>query len=230
MKKLTGLFLLFFLLQAHAAQAAEWMVKIVSNKDSYELQEEAVFGIEIRKNGKLVSDNSFIIQASFPDAGTAVSLLNIKKGKYRFNVLLDSLLEEQILAVKALRKGKKETLLAEGSKTIIVMTRYENSFTIKEGNYTSNNEITLEIDSVRFYEMAISEDPMFTNCVWMPYASVLPFYLSNGDSEKTIYVKFRHKITQEEQIESARIILDTIAPEISSLSPVEGSVVTGKTN
>ncbi len=230
MKKLIGLFLLFFLLQVHAVQAADWMIKINSDKDSYELGEEAVFDIEIMRNGRLVNGRGFIIQASFPDAATAVPLSQIEKGKYRFNVILERLLEKQVLDVKIIRKGKKGIPLTEGSKMITVMVHYDSSFSIKEGSYTSNNEITLEIDSVAFYDIAISEDPVFTDCQWREYAPTIPFYISNEDGEKTIYVKFRHKFTNEERVESARIILDTIAPVISFLSPVEGSVVAGKTN
>ncbi len=230
MKKLTALFVLFFLLQAHAAQAADWMVRITSDKDFYELGEEAVFDIEVARNGRLVKGKGFIIQASFPDAATAVSLVQMEKGKYRFNVILERLLEKQVLDVKIIRKGKKGILLTEGSKMITVVMRYDSSFSIKEGNYASNNEITLEIDSASFYEIAISEDPMFTDCQWQAYDSVIPFCLSSGDGEKVIYVKFRHKFTNEEQVESARIILDTMPPVINFLSPVEGSVVAGKTN
>lgn len=67
MKKLTGLFLLFFLIQAHTAQAADWMVKVVLDKNSYELGEEVVFDVEIKKDGKLVKDNRLIIKTFFPD-------------------------------------------------------------------------------------------------------------------------------------------------------------------
>ena len=229
MKILTGLFLLFFLIQIQSVQAADWMVKVVSDKNVYEWGEEAVFDIEITRNGMFPNDNSFMIQASFPDADTSVSLVYIEKGNYRFNVLLNSLLEKQILDVKVIRKGKKGIVLAEGSETITIMSSYNNAFSIKEGNYTSKNEITLEIDSIAFYEMVISEDPLFANCQWHLYTPILPFYVSNGDGEKTIYVRFRHRITQEEQVENASIILDTIAPVISVLSPIEGSVVAGKT-
>ena len=179
MKKLIGLFLLFFLMQVHAVQAADWIIKVVSDKDVYEPGEEAVFDIEITRNGKLVKGKGFIILAFFPDPVTAVSLVQVDDGKYHLEVLLDRLLENQMLDIKAIRKGKKEILLAEGSKMVTVMTLYESSFNIKEGSHISNNEITLEIDSVSFYEIAISEDLMFTNCQWQAYAPMIPFCLSN---------------------------------------------------
>jgi len=231
-KKIMSLFLLLFLIQVQAVQAADWMVKVTSNKETYVVGEEAVFNVELTKNGKWVKNKSLIIKASFPKSGRAVSLMKIAKGRYAFNVFVDGLSEKQRLKVKVFRKSKKgkKKILATGYKRITVISSYENAFTIKEGKYTSNNKITLEIDSNTSYEIAVSEDPMFTNCQWQGYAPTIIFYISNEDGGKTIYVKFRHKVTQEEQVESAQIILDTEAPGIFTLSPFDGSVVTGKTN
>ncbi len=230
MKKITSLLMLLFLIQAHIVQATDWSVQVISANDSYQLEEEAFFDIEVLKNGVLADDKHFIMKSSFPDSTTAVSLVKIDKGKYVFSVLLSALLENQVLNVQVIKIAKKPSLFAAGFKTINVKIQHDNSFIIKEGSHTVNNQITLEIKSASFYEMAISEDPTFWNCQWQPYSASISYDLSNGDGEKTIYVKFRHKFTQEEQVENARIILDTIAPEFSALSPVDGSVVAGRTN
>ena len=180
MKKLTGLLVLLFLFQAQVLYAANWMVRISSNKDSYELGEKAVFGIKITKNRKWANDKIIVIEASFPDQATKVSLVKIKKGRYRFKTVLESSLAEQILAVKIYKRkgrGRKGALLAEAFKMITVINSYTSSFSIKEGSHTSNNGITLEIDSVASYEITVSEDSMFTDAQWQPYAAVIPFVL-----------------------------------------------------
>ena len=229
MKKLGVLFLLIFLMQlCSPVYAAFWKVEVLSDKNSYELQEEAVFNIEVTKNGRLIKEKEFVVESFFPDSGSLVSLMPLTDGKYEFKVTLEALLKTQTLHVQIQRMGKNEIILAEGVKAIDVLTYYDNSFNIQEGMYTNSSEINLRIDSVSFYELLISESPLFLDSHWQPYASVIPFSISAGDGEKTIYVKFRHKITQEEQLENAKITLDTIAPVISTLSPADGSVVSGK--
>ena len=105
-----------------------------------------------------------------------------------------------------------------------------NSFTIEEGDYTNVNEITLLINSNSNYELFISEDPLFTNCLAVSYAQEIAYVLSSVDGNKTVYVKFRNNATNQEQTESNQIILDTTLPQMTILSPTSGSTVSGRTN
>jgi hypothetical protein len=153
-------------------------------------------------------------------------------GGYRFSTSLTSLLEQQTFHVAVFQKNKPNKILAEASKTIkiIAPAEYKNSFTIKQGDFVNNNEVTLLIDSNSNYELFISEDSLFTNALWRPYSPEISYVLSSDDGKKTIYLKFRNKVSKQEQSESRTITLDTISPKLTIISPVQGNAVAGRKN
>ena len=103
-----------------------------------------------------------------------------------------------------------------------------NTFSIKEGKYTNNTEITLLPASNDSYELMVSENEDFSGAGVISYQPEITYNLSGGDGEKTVYVKFILKGTSFEDVKNASIILDTIAPVVEVLSPIDGTVVTGK--
>ncbi|MBU1045318.1 MAG: hypothetical protein KJ915_13095 [Candidatus Omnitrophica bacterium] len=230
MKKIIVLVMVSILSFLTSAYAATWNVEIVSDKDAYVLGENAVFEIEVKKNNKWVRDKQIILEATFPDNNSPVTLEYIIMGRYRFSADLTSNLEQQIFNISLFQNNKPKKLLAQATKTITLIAENNNSFRIKEGDYTNKNEITLLIDSSLNYELMVSEDPLFADCVWMPYVSEMPYVLSSGDGPKTIYLKFQNKISQQEQIESNQITLDTMPPRLTIISPLQGNIVTGRTN
>ena len=52
MRRIVGLAILCFLIGVNSAYAANWTVKVVSDKDAYVLGEKAIFEIEVKKNNK----------------------------------------------------------------------------------------------------------------------------------------------------------------------------------
>ncbi len=230
MKRVFALAIVCFFVLVNAAYAANWTVTVNSKKDVYNLRGKAVFRVKVKKNGRWVRNKKIILKASFPDGDTPVTLRYIKKGRYVFRTRLRSVLEEQTFNVSIAKRKRPNRILARASKTITVITGVDNSFTIQEGDYVKSNEVTLMIDSNQNYELLISEDPLFAGASWRAYSQEITYLLSNGDGKKTIYIKFKHKITQREQIESAQITLDTISPQMTILSPLGGTSVTGRTN
>ena len=230
MKRMLILAMMCFFISINFAYAANWTVKIVSKQDVYELGDKAIFRVRVKKNGRWVRDEQIMLKATFPDSNTSVALKHLIRGRYRFSARLIRMLERQTLYVFVFRKNKPKKLLAKAAKTIKVVKKNDNSFTIKQGDYTNRNEVTLLINSNKNYKLLISEDPFFPNCLWMSYSPKIPHFLSNGDGKKTIYLKFRHKYSNQEQVESQQITLDTMPPQMTIMSPVEGNIVTGRTN
>jgi len=230
MKKIIILVMLSILSCVNSVYAATWSVEVVSDKDAYVLGEKAVFEIEVKKNNKLVREKQIILEATFPDSNNPVTLEHIIWGRYRFSTQLTDVSEQQIFNISLFQNNKPKKLLAQAAKTITLIVEINNSFRIKEGNYVNKNEITLLIDSNLNYELMASEDPLFADCDWTAYAPEMPFVLSAGDGQKIIYLKFRNKLSQQEQIESNQVTLDTMPPQLTIISPVQGNIVTGRTN
>jgi hypothetical protein len=65
--------------------------------------------------------------------------------------------------------------------------------------------------------MMISEDPQFDGAIWQEFCGTIPFTLSQGDGNKTIYVKFRDGTGWESSTINGSIILDRTPPEASIL-------------
>ncbi|MFH1062345.1 MAG: hypothetical protein V1747_05600 [Candidatus Omnitrophota bacterium] len=230
MKRMLILAMVCFFICINSAYAANWTVEVVSKQDVYELGQKAVFTVQVKKNRIWVRDKQIMLKATFPDSNTSVTLEHFILGRYRFSASLISLLEQQTFHVTVFQKNKPNKILAEAAKTITVVVVNDNSFSIKEGDFVNNNEVTLLINSNTNYELLISEDPLFSNALWMPYSPEIPYILSSSDGKKTIYLKFRHKLSQQEQVESKQITLDTMPPQLTIMSPVQGNIVTGRTN
>lgn len=64
------------------------------------------------------------------------------------------------------------------------------SVTISSGSQTAAQTVTLSLLVTNVTQVAISEDPNFTNASWEPYVPTKSLTLSSGAGEKTVYVKF----------------------------------------
>ena len=83
-----------------------------------------------------------------------------------------------------------------------------------EGTTYSNEEtvnLVLEgFDSLAgVVEVMISEDPNFSDGIWVTYAENMTWDLSNGDGIKVIYVKYRDAASNESEIYTVTLFLDT---------------------
>ena len=134
-------------------------------------------------------------------------------------------LQQKIADLQAEIEQLKQPL-TEAEKTLTVLSR--NAFKIKEGEYTNHTDVILLIASNDSYELMVSENEDFSSAGVIPYQLEITYNLSSGDGEKIVYVKFILKGTSFEEVKNNSIILDTIAPVVEALSPIDGAVVTGK--
>lgn len=77
---------------------------------------------------------------------------------------------------------------------------------------TTDTLVTLTLSATDAVQMIISEDVTFTDASYQPYATSVNFELSNGDGEKTVYVKFKDAAGNETEAISSTIILDATIP------------------
>ncbi len=61
-------------------------------------------------------------------------------------------------------------------------------------------------------DVMVSENSDFSGASWQSHQDSLPFTLSGGDAEKTVYIKYRDNAGNESSLGSDNIILDTLAP------------------
>ena len=98
---------------------------------------------------------------------------------------------------------------------------------IEEGDYTNNRDITLALSALSASQMIISEDSSFAGASWEGYVPSISFSLSAGDGLKTVYLKFKDEAGKETDTISDQINLDTVAPAIQIIAPLNGSEVVG---
>jgi len=92
-----------------------------------------------------------------------------------------------------------------------------------EDQYINDPEISVELSaSGNPLQMMISENSDFTGAAWETYETTKDFSLSSGDSEKTVYAKFRDQWYAETDATSDNIYLDTTGPTVTA-SPAAGS-------
>ena len=88
------------------------------------------------------------------------------------------------------------------------------SITINSGGpFTSSQTVTLSLFALDAAEMAISNSPTLAGSSFEPYATTKEWLLTEGDSEKMVYAKFKTSAGGESAIVSDTITLDTIPPE-----------------
>lgn len=64
---------------------------------------------------------------------------------------------------------------------------------INSGAVTTNSpDVNLSIYAAGAYTMEISNTADFTNAAWVPYATTMPWTLTSGAGQKTVYAKFRN--------------------------------------
>jgi hypothetical protein len=67
-------------------------------------------------------------------------------------------------------------------------------------------------------EMAVSSDPGLTGASWEPFTPTRGWLLSEGDGQKTVYVKLRDRAGQESAVFSSTIRRDTIVAPFKLVS------------
>ncbi|MCU0448546.1 MAG: hypothetical protein MUC97_01720 [Bernardetiaceae bacterium] len=72
-------------------------------------------------------------------------------------------------------------------------------------------------------EMKISEQASFAGAEWQPFKPTLAWTLSEGQGEKTIYVKYRDQAQNESEVAMDKIILDNQPPQNCSLTINNGA-------
>ena len=88
----------------------------------------------------------------------------------------------------------------------------------------------LEFESEGADKVIISENPDFADGRWEMFIPKKVIEVSEGDGEKTIYVKFRDKALNETEVYSASVILDTNPPEMISFEVNDGNPYTNNTS
>ena len=87
------------------------------------------------------------------------------------------------------------------------------SVSFQEGAYARSHQVTLNLAVSGATSMMISEDSGFSGASYASFAATTPWTLSNGNGQKTIYVKFKDDAGNEPtSVASASIVLDTVLP------------------
>lgn len=87
---------------------------------------------------------------------------------------------------------------------------------INEGGEFSNSIdrlVTLNLHAAYADEMMVSNKKDMTGETWQPYREEIPWELSEGGGEKSVFVKFRSITKTESRIVHDKIILDNTPPE-----------------
>jgi hypothetical protein len=72
-------------------------------------------------------------------------------------------------------------------------------------------------------EMKVSEQASFAGAEWQPFKPALTWALSEGQGEKTVYVKYRDQAQNESEVAMDKIILDNQPPQSCSLAINNGA-------
>ena len=125
---------------------------------------------------------------------------------------------------------------AQGTYTLTVqivpdMTPPSLSLRLGQGHATTNQATvsveafaTDDLSGVR--EMAFSADGA-TFGPWQAFAQTSSWTFPPGDGTKTLWAKVRNGVGLESTIASATIVLDTVAPSITDVTPPQGARVAG---
>ncbi len=95
--------------------------------------------------------------------------------------------------------------------------------------YTNSTTITLEINATGATNMHFAESTAaLSGQSWQPYATDSTFTLSAGDGQKTVYAQYKDALGNETIPDvintSHSIILDTTAPQIMTVSPLNNAI------
>lgn len=93
--------------------------------------------------------------------------------------------------------------------------------------YTKVRSVSLKIEASSAVQMLIGNDSTFRGAVWQKYTMFVPqFFLTDGEGEKIVYVKFKDSKGKESGITSDKIILDKTPPQNTSIViDVENGIV-----
>jgi hypothetical protein len=85
--------------------------------------------------------------------------------------------------------------------------------------YTKIRSISLRIEANGATQMLIANDSTFRGAVWQKYVMFVPqFFLTEGEGEKIVYVKFKDSKNKESGIAFDKIILDKTPPQNTSIA------------
>ena len=104
-------------------------------------------------------------------------------------------------------------------------------FTINNGDhYTKKPVVALDIEAQGAIEMKVSNSKGFPYADWITYKEqVEGWKLSEGDGDKTVYIKLRDESGNESKTISSDIVLDTQPPQNIGFSIYQGSVTNDNT-
>jgi hypothetical protein len=105
------------------------------------------------------------------------------------------------------------------------------SLRLGQGHATTNQltvgvEVFAADDLSGVTEMAFSADGTAFG-PWQPFAQSSSWTFSPGDGAKTLWAKVRNGVGLESTPASATIVLDTVAPSITTIAPAQGARVAG---
>lgn len=177
------------------------------------LEEHA--GIQIRLMAETGSANEGLELTATTDANGRYTIADVPLGPYRV-VYLDP------------TSGTRETYrragieIAPGPPLVLPPVVLRDRFIKIEGDaeLTRTRDVTLELGATDCLAQQISNDASFSDATWQtPCASPVPWQLTAGDGEKTVYVRFKTAADPENPTEA---LSDTIrldgTPEVSSFT------------
>ena len=89
--------------------------------------------------------------------------------------------------------------------------------------YADAREVGLSLSSQGAYQMLISESSNFSGASWQTYSSSPTFTLSDGEGEKTLYLKLRDQAEFETETFSQKITYDVSPPSAVTISNLPSS-------
>ena len=96
----------------------------------------------------------------------------------------------------------------------------------------STNQLTMPVtliatdDLSGVVQMAFSTDGQIFEA-WRPFQATTTWSFPTGDGQRFLWVKVKNGVGLESAASSTSIVIDTVAPQITSIDPVAGSAVAG---
>ena len=125
------------------------------------------------------------------------------------------------------------SLFAAQSESIVITVNVDNlapsdtSIVISEGDYTNQATVHLGLSANNANYMMVSENPAFAGVPWEGYATEKSWtFVTTAEETKTIYARFKSSAGGISGAVSDSTVLDTTAPLVIIISPLDGDVFT----
>jgi hypothetical protein len=162
----------------------------------------------------------FVSVGTFPGGEDAVKDLWIVTASYHFTAGKDG--KTYYIKVKAKDNAGNVGDFALGTAGVTVDLSLPSGTVMMEGGAaaTARRAVMLAISTndTDVSEMAVSSDPGLTGASWEPFTPTRGWLLSEGDGQKTVYVKLRDRAGQESAVFSSTIRRDTIVAPFKLVS------------